>query len=280
LQREGALLFRDCRVNTPAAFENLAQALCSELFGEYGDLPRTGIGGKVYGSTPYPEDQTILFHNESSHLHHWPLKIFFYCVTAAEQGGETPLVDGRKLLALLDPKIREQLAQRKLMYVRNFTEGLDVKWQDFFRTNDKAVVEEQCRKNLTEVEWMDGDRLRTRRICPAIARHVQSGEPVFFNQILLHHVLCLDPAVRQSMRSLFSEEDFPRQVYYGDGTCIEDSVVEEIRELYWQTAVKFPWQEGDVLAVDNMLVAHARMPFKGPRKILVAMGEMITERET
>jgi alpha-ketoglutarate-dependent taurine dioxygenase len=66
-------------------------------------------------------------------------------------------------------------------------------------------------------------------------------------------------------------------VYYGDGTAIENSVIEEIRELSWRTAVKFPWQEGDVLAVDNMLVAHARMPFKGPRKILVSMGEMITE---
>ncbi len=163
------------------------------------------------------------------------------------------------------------------MYVRNFTDSLDVRWQDFFHTNDKAVVEEQCRKNLTEVEWLDRDRLRTRRVCAAIARHALSGEPVFFNQILLHHVLCLDPAVRHSMLSLFSEEDFPRQVYYGDGAPIENSVVEEIRELYWQTAVKFPWQEGDVLAVDNMLVAHARMPFKGRRKILVAMGEMTTE---
>jgi amino acid adenylation domain-containing protein len=277
LRRDGAMLFRGCRIKTATEFEQLAHAVCPELFGEYGDLPREGVSHRVYGSTPYPQDQAILFHNESSHLHHWPLNIFFYCVTAAEQGGETPLVDCRKLYARLDPKIRERLAQKRLMYVRNFTDGLDVNWQSFFQTTDRAVVEEQCRRAFIEVEWKDGNRLRTRRICQAVARHPKTSEMIFFNQILLHHVMCLEPSVRESMFALFGEEDLPRQVYYGDGTPIEASIIEEILELYWQTAVKFPWQEGDVLAVDNMLVAHARMPFAGPRKILVAMGEMVTE---
>ncbi|MDA2921410.1 TauD/TfdA family dioxygenase, partial [Desulfobacterota bacterium AH_259_B03_O07] len=31
------------------------------------------------------------------------------------------------------------------------------------------------------------------------------------------------------------------------------------------------WQKGDVMVLDNYLVAHGRRPFKGPRKILVAM---------
>jgi hypothetical protein len=30
-----------------------------------------------------------------------------------------------------------------------------------------------------------------------------------------------------------------------------------------------------VILLDNMLAAHARDPFEGPRKIVVAMGEMI-----
>ena len=38
--------------------------------------------------------------------------------------------------------------------------------------------------------------------------------------------------------------------------------------------VQFQWREGDVLMVDNMLVAHARNPYQGARKIVVAMGEM------
>lgn len=37
--------------------------------------------------------------------------------------------------------------------------------------------------------------------------------------------------------------------------------------------VVFPWQTGDVLMLDNMLTAHAREPFQGPRKVVVAMAE-------
>jgi alpha-ketoglutarate-dependent taurine dioxygenase len=35
--------------------------------------------------------------------------------------------------------------------------------------------------------------------------------------------------------------------------------------------VPVPWQAGDILVVDNMLACHGRMPFSGPRKILLAM---------
>ncbi len=51
--------------------------------------------------------------------------------------------------------------------------------------------------------------------------------------------------------------------------------MQQIGELYEQCAVRFDWRKGDVILLDNMLAAHARDPFEGPRKIVVAMGEMI-----
>jgi hypothetical protein len=100
---------------------------------------------------------------------------------------------------------------------------------------------------------------------------------VFFNQLPLHHISCLDVATRASLLSVFGEENLPRNVYYGDGTPIEDSVMEQIQAVYAQAAVSFPWQAGDILMLDNMLAAHSRHPFIGSRKIVVAMGEMIPE---
>ena len=279
LLKHGGILFRGFKLNSVPEFEKFAQVICPELFGEYGDLPREGISGKVYGSTPYPADKAILFHNESSHLHKWPMKIWFFCVQPAQQGGETPIVDSRKIYQMLNPSLREKFQQKQLMYVRNYTDSLDVSWQDFFHTTDKSVVEEYCRKAGIEFEWIGDNNLRTRQIRPAVTKHPKIGESVFFNQIFLHHISCLDAAVRESLLSLFGEENLPRNVYYGDGTSIEDSVIEELSAVYREATVSFPWQKGDVIMLDNMLAAHSRNPYVGSRKIVVAMGEMMTQAQ-
>jgi alpha-ketoglutarate-dependent taurine dioxygenase len=275
----GAVLFRGFDVPTVEGFEQVASAVCPELFGEYGDLPRASAGGKVYGSTPYPADQPILYHNESSHLHRWPMKIFFYCAEAAREGGATPIADCRQVYRLLDPQLRERFSEKGLAYVRNYTTSLDVSWQDFFHTEDRSEVERQCRAAGVEFEWKPGGELRTRRVSRAVARHPRTGEEVFFNQLQLHHASCLGARAYESLRELFREEDYPRHVTYGDGTPLEDSVVAEVRDVYERAAVRFAWQAGDVLMLDNMLVAHARDPFVGPRRIVVAMGDMITDTE-
>ncbi|HYK20027.1 MAG TPA: TauD/TfdA family dioxygenase, partial [Pyrinomonadaceae bacterium] len=254
-----------------------ASTTCSELFGDYGDLPREELGGKVYGSTPYPAEERILFHNESSHMHRWPMLIWFYCMKAAERGGETPIVDCRQVYKQMDPSVRDRFEQKGLMYVRNFTDRLDVSWQNFFQTNERSEVEEYCRKASIDFQWKNDNGLRIQQVCPAVVEHPQTGEMVFFNQIQLHHISCLPPSVQESLRSMLNEEDFPRNVYYGDGTRIEDSVVQALTALYDRLSVSFRWHEGDVLMLNNMLVAHSRNAFSGTRKIVVALGSMVNQ---
>ena len=97
----------------------------------------------------------------------------------------------------------------------------------------------------------------------------------FFNQVQLHHVHCLDPETRESLLSIFKRADLPRHVYYGDGSEIEDSVMDHIGEIYEKNAVRFTWRAGDMVTLDNMITAHARDPFVGPRKIVVALGDLV-----
>jgi hypothetical protein len=70
----------------------------------------------------------------------------------------------------------------------------------------------------------------------------------------------------------------PYNTYYGDGSPIETSVIEEIRAAIEQETIVFPWLKGDILMLDNMLAAHGRSPFAGSRKILTAMGEPHTRQ--
>lgn len=275
----GAILFRDFGVDSIPAFERFASAITPDLYGEYGDLPRESQSDRIYKSTPYPKEKSILFHNESSHMHRWPLRQWFHCVRPAVQGGETPIVDCRRVFESLDPGLAETFAAKGLLYVRNFVEGLDVSWQSFFRTEERSEVERFCADAGSEFEWNDDESLTTRQRSPAVARHPQTGESVFFNQIQLHHVACLDPALRESLLAVFAEQGLPRNVYFGDGSAIADAVVERIGELYEQAAVGVAWQAGDVLLVDNMLVAHGRRPFGGERRIAVAMARIMKLEE-
>jgi alpha-ketoglutarate-dependent taurine dioxygenase len=270
----GAILFRGFDLPDAAAFEGVASTIAGDLFAEYGDLPPESAGEKVYGSTPYPPDKMILFHNESSHLPTWPLRQFFFCVIPSQDRGTTPLIDCRKILDKLDPDVRRQFDEKGLKYVRNFSEGIDVPWQDFFKTDDKAEVERVCAEGGMTCEWHD-EGLRISQQALAIRDHVRTGEPLFFNQIQLHHVSCLDEETRTALRQLFDDEDMPRNVYFGDGTPIPDEMMDRIGEIFEELCVEFPWQENDLVAVDNMLISHARRPFSGPRKLLVAMGQMI-----
>jgi alpha-ketoglutarate-dependent taurine dioxygenase len=274
LLEHGALLFRGFEVDSLSRFERFAATIAGELYGDYGDLPREEISGKVYGATVYPEDKAILFHNEASHTRFWPLKIFFHCQEASPVGGETNLVDCRDIHDTLDPAVRERFRDRGLIYARCFNPGLDVSWQEYFRTTRREDVESQCRRDGIQCEWVGEDGLRTRQWRPAIARHPQTGAPVFFNQIQLHHTACLDPALRESLSSILAEKNWPRNVFYGDGARIEDDLMREIAALYARRAVAVAWKRGDVLLVDNMLTAHGRSPYQGRRKIAVAMGQM------
>lgn len=278
LAKHGAILFRGFGVDAAAPFEEFARSIRPDLFNENGEHPREVVSGNVYTPVFYPPEKKLLWHNENSFNFQWPAKIWFCCLKPAREGGETPIVDSRRVYENLDPAIREVFERKGVMYVRNHWEGLGLSWQTLFRTNERSVVEEQCRKAFMEWEWK-GDHLVTRQIRPAVVRHPKTGEMSWFNQIQHWHVSCLDPEVRESLTSEFREEDLPRHAYYGDGTSIEDSVMKEILEVYAGLEVAFPWQAGDILMVDNILTAHARNPFAGERKLLVSMAEMLSYAE-
>jgi alpha-ketoglutarate-dependent taurine dioxygenase len=280
LDRHGAVLFRGFREASVSEFEQIVTAVAGELM-QYRERssPRRQVAGNVYTSTEHPPDQNIILHNEHSYSIKFPMRIFFYCMVPASKGGETPLADTRKILDRIDPKIRHRFMEKRWMYVRNLGGGIGLPWQEVFQTEDKAVVEAYCRMARMEFEWRDGDRLRTRQVRPAIARHPRTGAMVWFNHATFFHVSSLDPALRDAMLTVFEEEDLPNNTYYGDGSPIEASVLDELRGAYEQETAIFPWEQGDILLLDNMMTAHGRKSFEGPRTVLVAMADVYSRED-
>jgi alpha-ketoglutarate-dependent taurine dioxygenase len=274
LAARGAVLFRGFPIGSAEGFERFARAITPALVDyEFGSTPRSRIHGRIYTSTEYPAHQPIPLHNEQSYTTEWPLKIWFHCVQPAAEGGQTTLADSRAVYLQIPARIREVFEARRVLYVRNYGGGLDLPWQKVFGTEDRGEVERFCRRAGIAYEWRADGELRTRQVCQTIAAHPQSGEVVWFNQAHLFHVSSLDPRTREGLLAALPESELPRNAYFGDGARIDDGMLDEIRGAYAQLAGDIAWRAGDVVLADNMRVAHGRAPYRGPRKVLVAMAE-------
>jgi alpha-ketoglutarate-dependent taurine dioxygenase len=275
LLRHGAVLLRGFELGGAERFEQLIAATSGGKLLEYTyrSTPRSNVAGRIYTSTEYPADQFIPWHNENSYTNEWPRKLYFYSRQVALEGGETPIVDSRRVHERISTSLRDRFTRRGVRYVRNYGSGLDLPWETVFQTSDRGEVERYCEEHDIELTWGRDGSLRTEQVCQAVVPHPATGEMVWFNQAHLFHVSSLPAEVRDALLEQLGEDGLPRNTYYGDGSPIEASALDEIRAAYQREQVTFAWEPEDVLIVDNMLVAHGRMPYRGPRQVLVGMAE-------
>ena len=136
LQKNGVLLFRDFNIGSPDKFKDLAAVFANDLMSDNGEHNPLASTDKVYTPVSYSPSQKLLWHNENSFDHHWPLMIMFGCVKPAEVGGETPVVDSRKVLASLDKEVVDEFSQKGVMYIRSHGFGFGRSWQEIYRTEN------------------------------------------------------------------------------------------------------------------------------------------------
>jgi alpha-ketoglutarate-dependent taurine dioxygenase len=274
LHRHGALLWRGFAIHGANTFERLIRACSGDpLAYVERSSPRTEVAGHIYTSTDYPAHQSIFPHCENSYQHTWPMRIFFCCEVAPSRDGETPIADCRRVLRRLPVRIVEEFERRGVKYVRNYSPRLGLTWQEVFQTDDRTHVDAYCASAGLVPEWKPDGTLRTTRVARAIQKHPVTQEPIWFNHAAFFHVTTLPADVREALLAEYAPEDLPNHTCYGDGTAIAAEDVEEIRQAYIGELVALPWQTGDVLMLDNMLVAHARNAFEGERRILVGMSD-------
>lgn len=273
VERYGAVLLRGLIPAETGAFDAALKVLAPDLkpYTE-GQSQRSRVEGRIYTSTEYPPDQEIVLHNELSYTREPPRRLFFFCLLPPETGGETPIVDCRRLHAVLDPDVRDPLVERGVRYVKNMHggTGFGKSWQDHFETDDRDVVGSYLHAAEVEHRWGEDDSLWTSQARPAAVPHPVTGETVWFNQADLWHWSALGTRGASLLR-VMGPDRLPTNACYGDGEAIPVEHMDATRETRWREAARFPWEAGDLLVLDNHLVAHGRRPFTGERRILVAM---------
>lgn len=141
-------------------------------------------------------------------------------------------------------------------------------WQEAFQTNDKQVVENECRNMDIECKWEDETHLVLTWNKKAIWDHPETGEAVWFNHVLFFNQYA--PGY-EDISAVVTQDKLPNNTFYGDGSEITRDEIKELTEAYQRSTTQFKWEKGDVFLLDNMLISHGRNPFKGNRNIIVSM---------
>lgn len=271
----GAVLFRGFNVLNADDFEQAIDATSSQAI-EYLERssPRSTVSGNIYTSTSQPKESEIFLHTEQSFNLSFPLHIYFNCHKVAAAGGCTPLADTRKIYQRIPKKIRDKLIEKQYLYQRNFMKFMYLSWQECYQTESQQAVEDYCQRNQIDFKWGSNDiTLTTRQVRPMVSKHPYTGEFCWFNHCTFFNVATLDENVQKYLCSSYSEHELPNHTFYGDGTSIEKEIIELLKSAYEAEKVTFEWHEGDVLMVDNMLVAHGRESFEGERLVVTGMSE-------
>jgi alpha-ketoglutarate-dependent taurine dioxygenase len=274
LHEHGALLFRGFAIADVDTFQRAVNAAVgSPLPYTERSSPRTTVGANVFTSTDYPPEYPIFLHNEQSYNLIFPLRIAFCCLQPAAAGGATPIADTRRVLARLPTAVREAFARDGYALIRNYGLGAGLGWQEAFQTSVRDRVEDYCRDQGIAYEWRPDGGLRTRQVRPVIARHPETGELAWFNHLTFFHLSSLPSAVRDQVLAEFAEGDLPTHTCRADATPIDASTLDALHAAYEAETIHFTWERGDLLLLDNMLMAHGRAAYTPPRRVVVAMAE-------
>ena len=289
LAEHGGLLFRGFNVREADQFEAFNDTMGFELM-EYirGNTPRSVVQNKVYTSTEIRRFVPIPLHNEMSYAAKYPPLIAFLCHTPSPVGGETPIADMHKVWSEVPASIRDAFEERGLTYTqivrKHPSRFMKKTWTEMFHTEDPAEVERLCALQKIDVEWGKRQKLKLIHVRPAVLPHPETGDKIWFNQAHIFH-----PSFSRELKRFGlplrafllgryetfcrrrNPDGYPYNCTYGDGRAIPLKDIEAIRDILWSNAITFTWQQGDLVLLDNIQVAHSRLPYKGPRLILTAL---------
>jgi alpha-ketoglutarate-dependent taurine dioxygenase len=288
--KHGGVLFRGFELRSAEDFGRLMAAVYPHSLRPYigGTSPRVPAASDVYESTEFPARLRLPQHNEMSYLPDPPAEIYFFCEVQPSRAGETPLADSRLIYNQIPLPVREDFETKGIRYhrylfgsgwgaadrARNRFVHLHRSWMETFDSSDLNVVEKLCADQQLQLTWDDKGGALITNILPAVRTHPLTGEKVWFNQAstflltphatgwikyMLYHLSLPDPLRR------------PFHATYGTGEPIPLAHLNRINETIDSITVRFPWRQGDLLVLDNYLVSHGRMPFRGARRILVTM---------
>lgn len=272
LKIHGAILFRDMGVNDDQSFDCFIRAFDWPSFTYEESLSnavRRNRTELVFTANEAPPDVSIFLHHEMAQTPIYPSKLFFYCELASQSGGYTPICRSDVLLEHLKrevPNFVHACEDKGVRYSQTMPSDNDLEsgqgrsWGSTLSANSPDEAETKLRKLNYEWQWRgDGSLSVITPRLPAI-RILDDGRKVFFNQLIA--------AFRgwQDARNVGE-----KSICYGDNSPISNEDMEVVIRLSDLLTFDVPWQNGDIVLVDNFMTMHGRRPFEGQRRVLASL---------
>ena len=267
LEKSGAILFRGFPVESAEDFDAFTQVFDYDEFTYKESLSnavRVNLTRRVFTANEAPPDVEIFLHHEMAQTPIYPEKIFFCCLSAAEQGGATPLCRSDLLYAKFKSEHPEWAAlfvEQGLKYnthmpaVDDEQSGQGRSWMSTLNVSNRAEAEDRLSELGYSWGWQDDGSLVTTSPRLAAVRQLGDGSESFFNQVIAAYC-------GWKRRD---DSNLP-VVTFGNDDLIPEAIMDTIVELSHQFVYAAQWQDGDIALVDNFRVMHGRYSYSGDKK--------------
>jgi hypothetical protein len=273
LKTSGAVLFRGFPINSAETFDAFSAAFGYESFTYQESLSnavRINFTERVFTANEAPKEVEIFLHHEMAQTPISPDKLFFFCKSAADQGGATPICRSDQLFKALEaenPELAKSFENKGVIYTTHMPSADDINsgqgrsWTSTLSVDTKEQAEDKLAELGYTWEWQTDNSLKAiTPILPAVLD--LDGMKVFYNQLVAAYMGW--KGVRENPSSALT---------FGDGSDIPKEGLERIAELSKNFTFDVQWQDGDVVLLDNKISMHGRRPYSGERKrqVLVAL---------
>ena len=274
LDEQGAILFKDLPIMTAEDFDQFVSTFNYDTFTYEESLSnavRINKTNKVFTANEAPKEVEIFLHHEMAQTPTYPQKIFFFCRSAANKGGETPLCRSDDLYEALlreDKNLIDRFEDLGVIYTSimtsedEFMSGQGRSWQRTLGVTSRDEAEIKLANLGYSWDWIEENNLSvTTRTFKAI-KELAEGKKSFFNQV-----------IAASLGWIKNSKNQVSPVRFGNGDEIEQSHIELITDLAESLTLLRSWQDNDILIIDNYRVMHGRKPFSGQknREVLVSL---------
>jgi hypothetical protein len=274
LRESGAILFRGFPLDSAETFDEFSNAFGYANFTYKESLSnavRINFTKRVFTANEAPKDVEIFLHHEMAQTPISPSKVFFFCKSAADRGGATPLCRSDMLfkeLAEIMPEVAADFVNKGLKYTTSMPAQDDLEsgqgrsWRSTLSVDDKQQAETKLAELGYTWRWLeDGSLKATTPVLPAVV-DLGDNKQVFYNQLIAAYMGW--KGVRENPSSAIT---------FGDDSAIPVAALQLAAKLAEKFTFDLPWQDGDLALVDNYITMHGRRPYSGPRKreVLVAL---------